>query len=196
MFGSNDAYKVARDQLATSVCIECPDCVDCTKWNALPRILAGFHLSDGAINSGRWFQTNGDTREKIVIRCRPESLDDEKIKDERIKALSDGTLLSSIAAGTLLGWQHSNDPSYYPDDFVQCVGTPVVDGAMLGLTCAHGHKGTLCGECVDDFGKKDENKCVLCGDALQLKSVLILVTTISGVVERASGQVQGAHEQH
>jgi hypothetical protein len=193
VFESSDAYKVARDQSHTSECIECPNCVDCTTHNDPPRIRAGFHLSDADVKNGLWFQASngnggeerdeaGRLTEKSVIRCRPESLEDDGIKDERLKALSEtngeNTLDPSIK------WDHygavSDDPELYPDDEVQCLGTPIVNGTRQSLTCAYGHEGTACGQCMSGFGKKNENQCVPCGEALKWESIMTMMVTIAG----------------
>jgi hypothetical protein len=185
IFETNDAYKVARDQEYSSVCIECPACVDCTVVNTPPRIRAGFHMSDSDITSGVWFQANGTALEKNVIRCRPESLVDEAIMDERLDALSrlrsNGTLPEAVR------WSPTNDLAEYPDEEVQCLGTPYVDGRFVstnhgGVMCALGHTGTLCGKCLEGFGKKDENQCVACGAALRLESILTTLSFITVAV--------------
>eukprot|EP01046_Picozoa_sp_COSAG06_P029965 COSAG06_NODE_2819_length_6234_cov_2.814996_1_plen_1898_part_00 len=178
-FEHNDAYKVARDQRGISECIECPSCVDCTVMNDPPRIRAGFHLSDEQIESQLWLR--GSAQEKCVIRCRPESLEDDEIKDERLKALSEGTLASSILSGSVKSWSVTNDLREYPDDEAQCLGTPIVNGTMLELACAYGHQGTACGECMAGFGKKNENQCIECEAALQFDSIMTVLATAIGL---------------
>ena len=183
VFDSNEAYKVARDQLVNSVCIQCPDCVDCNVLNDPPRIRAGFSLPDADIESQRWFSDG--RQEKRVIRCRPESLENNAILDERLKALSEGTFAPSVAAGAMTSWSPTNDLELYPDDEVQCLGSPIINGTMLEIKCAYGHEGTACGQCKPSFGKKNENRCVECAAALKwesIKTMLITITLVAAVL--------------
>eukprot|EP01048_Picozoa_sp_COSAG05_P027128 COSAG05_NODE_7762_length_772_cov_1.534918_1_plen_136_part_10 len=121
----------------------------------------------------------------------PESLENDDIKDERLKALSENTLESSISSGTMESWFPTDplaicsgptDPACYPDEHVQCLGTPIVNGTRLKLRCAYGHTGTACGKCKAGFGKKNENQCVPCGEALKPESILTMSATIAGIL--------------
>eukprot|EP01045_Picozoa_sp_COSAG04_P006006 COSAG04_NODE_288_length_17855_cov_32.496621_5_plen_996_part_00 len=154
-------YNVARELLVSArkgsadhACAPCPSCVDCSLENDPPRIRAGFSLTPAAIAS-KDLQTRG--RDKTVFRCRPESTE---------SYVTDQNVVSMLDAGRAI-----------PDDLAQCLGTYLNNS----MNCSEGHFGTLCGRCAVGWGRRHDNQCELCSEAVQPDAIFKLVGVIGGL---------------
>ena len=165
-FDERSLYEVARLHFSSGedinhVCLSCPYCVDCDHSNDPPRIRAGYSISEASKDSGVW-SANAASVNKTVVQCRSElSRLTLQLTDELVKE----------AMG------RDTDFAVYSDEKAQCLGTLNGTEPM----CSNGHYGSLCGSCVEDYGRKDSNRCVKCDDALKPESIVTTVAFIIGL---------------
>jgi hypothetical protein len=90
---------------------------------------------------------------KTLMRCRPETTHTD--------SFGAGELGVSVSGGK-----------------AQCLGG---DLGALKLRCSTGHEGVLCGVCMPDFGRQNENECQPCESAVDPMAVGRLVGLVAGL---------------
>lgn len=109
------------------------------------------------IKPGFSVSSAGDHYNKTLLRCRPET----SHKD----AFGAGELASNASGGKY-----------------QCRGGPL---DPMKLTCAPGHEGALCGACSKGWGRKSENECHRCDEAvdpMQVGQLMLYMTAFGSVL--------------